>query len=307
MSVNQKIREMRNLSRRGFLLVAMGCFAVFLSCGGKTDKPEADNTIEITDYYNRKTSIRPNPQRVVSLSPGISELIFALGRQASLVGRTDYCTYPEEVKRIKSVGGISDANVEMIIALKPDVVIASSMVNRQTVERISHSGIPVVSLPERKNVEGVYQTINILGRIFCEQSRADSLVRSMQDGIDRIRRQNRGEVRPKVYYVVGFGSSGDYTAGGNTYINEMIELAGGKNIAENARNWSFSKEALFADQPDCIIIRNEDLKTFVNTSPYNKLKAVRENRVFGIESSLMDCQTNRSIEAIEQISRWIHS
>ncbi|MBO5963666.1 MAG: ABC transporter substrate-binding protein, partial [Bacteroidales bacterium] len=111
--------------------------------------------------------------------------------------------------------------------------------------------------------------------------------------------------KPSVYYVAGFGETGDYTAGGNTFINDIIRLAGGENLAKDLNGWAISKEAIFARQPDFIIVRQEDLNTFKSTAPYNKLKAVIENRVLGIESSLTDCQTLRSVEAIKQINDFI--
>ena len=101
-------------------------------------------------------------------------------------------------------------------------------------------------------------------------------------------------------------STGDFTAGRDTYINEIIELSGGRNIANNISNWSYSKEELFAQQPDYIIVRQEDLNHFINTAPYKDLKAVKQKKVLGINSSLIDCQTCRSIEAIRIISNFIH-
>jgi iron complex transport system substrate-binding protein len=280
-----------------------------VSCNHQTKHAGDNNTIEITDYYNRKVIISRNSQRIVSLSPGISELIFDLQSGKRLIGRTDYCTFPSEIKNIPSIGGISNANVEKIISLKPDLIISSSMISKSELEQIERASIPVVALPERNSLEGVYETIRILGKILGQDSLAELKISEMKQRIKAITKQNSNNddgKRPKVYYVVGFGSGGDFSAGGNTYIDNIITLAGGDNIAKNSRNWTFSKEELFYQNPDFVFIRREDYNQFIKTKPYNSLSAVKNGKVFPVESSLIDCQTIRSVEIIEIISDIIH-
>ena len=181
------------------------------------------------------------------------------------------------------------------------------MVRKDIVESIEKAGISIICLPERSNVEGVFNTLKILGQIFEKENVADSLVNDMKIKLDQVKQSYNGQKeKPSVYYVVGYGATGDFTAGKNTYINEIIELAGGRNVANKVTNWSYSKEELFAQEPDYIIVREEDLNSFIKTTPYKDLKAVKEKRVLGINSSLMDCQTCRSIEAIKQIASFIN-
>ncbi|MEE1096709.1 MAG: ABC transporter substrate-binding protein, partial [Bacteroidales bacterium] len=258
-----------------------------------------------TDYYGRSKKINTNPQKVISLSPGITELIFDIKMGKRIVGRTNYCNYPPEAKNIKSMGGISDANIELIVAQQPDLVLTASMVSKQMIERLESLGLNVVCLPERNKVSDVYETISLLGKIFEQEDLCDSLIDNMKQKLADIEKNIDNSKKPSVYYVAGFGETGDYTAGGNTFINDIIRLAGGENLAKDLNGWAISKEAIFARQPDFIIVRQEDLNTFKSTAPYNKLKAVIENRVLGIESSLTDCQTLRSVEAIKQINDFI--
>ena len=181
------------------------------------------------------------------------------------------------------------------------------MVSKKLVESIEKAGISIICLPERSNVEGVYNTLQILGKIFNKETTADSLINNMKKELNEIKSSyNNDSKKPSVYYVVGYGATGDFTAGKNTYINEIIELSGGINVANNVSNWSYSKEELFSRQPDFIIVRQEDLNQFMNTAPYKDLKAVKEKKVLGINSSLIDCQTCRSVEAIRLIADFIH-
>ena len=282
---------------------------LFFSCkeSNFSNKEISDATIEFTDYYNRKVKVKQKPQTVVSISPGITEILFDLGVGNKIIGRTIFCNFPKEALQIEAIGGISDANLERIIALRPQIVITSSMVRKDLVENIEKAGISIICLPERSNIEGVFGTIKILGKIFDKENTADSLINNMKNQLNEIKSTyNDNSYKPSIYYVVGYGATGDFTAGRDTYINEIIELSGGINIANNISNWSYSKEELFAQQPDYIIVRQEDLNHFINTSPYKDLKAVKQKKVLGINSSLIDCQTCRSIEAICIISNFIH-
>ncbi len=282
---------------------------LFFSCkeSNFSNKEKSEANLEFTDYYNRTVKVKQNPQTVISVSPGITELLFDLGVGNKIIGRTTFCNYPKEALQIETIGGISDANLERIIALRPQIVITSSMVRKDLVENIEKAGISIICLPERSNIEGVFNTLKILGKIFEKEKTADSLINNMKIQLDEIKSTyNKGSDKPSIYYVIGYGASGDFTAGKNTYINEIIELSGGRNIANNISNWSYSKEELFSQQPDYIIVRQEDLNHFINTAPYKDLKAVKQKKVLGINSSLIDCQTCRSVEAIRIISDFIH-
>jgi hypothetical protein len=112
------------------------------------------------------------------------------------------------------------------------------------------------------------------------------------------------QAEPKsVYYVVGFGPSGNFTAGGNSFINEIISIAGGRNVAADITGWSYSLEALMQADPDYIMIRREDSATFCTTPPYNRLTAIKKNQIIAIESGTIDLQVPRNIDAIRFISQ----
>ncbi|MDR1006587.1 MAG: ABC transporter substrate-binding protein [Bacteroidales bacterium] len=293
-----------------YIILALFPFIFFCSCGRQTKQDKNQTSIEITDYHNRKVQIKKDLHTIVSLSPGITELIFDLQSGDKLIGRTNYCTYPPQVQNITSIGGIADANVEKIVSLHPDVVIASSMLSKSKLEQIERAGIAIISLPERTTVEGVFQTIAILGRILDREVLSTKIIADMKQRIEAITKRNsdnKQTKRPKVYYVVGFGAGGDFSAGANTYIDDILTLAGGDNIAKSSVNWSFSREELFAKNPDFIFIRKEDYNQFIHTKPYSTLAAVRNHKVFPVDSRLMDCQTARSVRMIETISDIIHT
>lgn len=273
-------------------------------CQGNSGKPAAAETYEFTDDYGNTVGVPAEPRRVVSLSPAVTEIVCALGRADLLVGRTDFCLYPPEVQSIESIGGISNLNVEKILSMNPDLVISGSMIPQKSAEHLMSLGVPMVCVIEKNRFEGLYENISKIGRLIGRPAAADSLVAALKSEMDDDRAQHAGtsdSLRPTVYYVVGFGAGGNFTAGGDTFINDLIAMAGGRNIAAGVKGWNYSLEALLDADPDYIIIRREDSASFCTTAPYTRLDAVRKGRVVAIESSTIDLQVPRNIDCVRRL------
>ena len=269
---------------------------LFAACGGSKQNVEVTDTV--TDDYGRTVVVPSQPQRVVSLSPAVTEIIYALDAQEILVGRTDFCEYPAAAADIPSIGGISNLNIEKILSLQPDLVISGSMVGKKVTDQMDAMGTPMVCVIEKPRFEALYDNISAIGRLVGKEHEADSLNDLLQKRVSQLRTPN-SELRTQTcYYVVGFGAGGNFTAGGNTFINDIIRMAGGRNIAENVEGWSYSLEALVKEDPDYIIVRREDSAAFCSMKPYNTLRAVRQGHVIGIVSGTLDLQVPRNIDAI---------
>ena len=274
--------------------------------GNQTIKQSSNDTV--TDDYGRTVVIPAHPQRVVSLSPAVTEIMFALGAGELLVGRTDFCVYPDEAANIPSIGGISNLNIESILAHKPDLVISGSMVGKKVTEQMDAMGVPMVCVIEKPKFEALYDNILAIGKLVDKEREADSLNALLHNHVNQLpttlpapqacERSGANCQLPTVYYVVGFGEGGNFTAGGNTFINDIIRMAGGRNIAEGIDGWSYSLEALMKEDPDYIIVRREDSAAFCEMKPYNRLSAVKEGHVIGIISGTLDLQVPRNIDAI---------
>lgn len=280
---------------------ALVCFILlFAACGGHKEPTALTDTV--TDDYGRTVVVPTQPQRVVSLSPAVTEIMFALGAQDLLVGRTDFCVYPEEATEIPSIGGISNLNIESILSLQPDLVISGSMVGKKVTDQMDAMGVPMVCVIEKPKFEALYYNITAIGRLVGKEHEADSLNNclktSMLDCMSGLAQSDTQAIRPTVYYVVGYGAGGNFTAGGNTFINDIIRMAGGRNIAEDIEGWSYSLEALVKEDPDYIIVRREDSAAFCGMKPYNRLSAVRNGHVIGIVSGTFDLQVPRNIDAV---------
>ncbi len=228
--------------------------------------------------------------------------MFALGADDILVGRTDFCEYPDEASQIPSIGGISNLNIEKILSLNPDLVISGSMVGKKATDQMDQMGTPMVCVIEKPNFVALYDNIAAIGRLVGKEHEADSIVESLKWKVERLLADTSlsalNSQLSSCYYVVGFGPSGNFTAGGNTFINDIIRMAGGRNIAEGIEGWSYSLEALMKEDPDYIIVRREDSAAFVDMKPYNRLSAVKNGHVIGIVSGTLDLQVPRNIDAV---------
>lgn len=277
----------------------LGFVLLFAACGSKQQQVSVNDTV--IDDYGREVIVPSHPTRVVSTSPAVTEIMFALGAGDLLVGRTDFCVYPEEAAQIPTIGGISNLNVERILSLNPDLVISGSMVSKKATDQLDKMGTPIVCVIEKPKFDVLYDNITTIGKLVGKEQEADSLNALMRQRVNALIDMDTARPThsiPKVYYVVGFGPSGNFTAGGNTFINDIIRMAGGRNIAENVSGWSYSLEALVKEDPDYIIVRREDSASFCSTRPYSTLRAVRQGNVIGMESGTMDLQVPRNIDAI---------
>ena len=280
--------------------IILGLVLLFTACGGPQQQSATTDTV--TDDYGRTVVIPAHPQRVVSLSPAVTEIIYALGADSLLVGRTDFCEYPAEALQIPTVGGISNLNIEKILSLNPDLVISGSMVGKKATDQMDQMGTPMVCVIEKPRFEALYDNIRAIGRLVGKEKEADSLVESLKWKVERLLADTSlstfNSQLSTCYYVVGFGPTGNFTAGGNTFINDIIRMAGGRNIAEEVEGWNYSLEALMQENPDYIIVRREDSAAFCGMKPYNTLDAVRKGHVIGIVSGTLDLQVPRNIDAI---------
>ncbi len=239
------------------------------------------------------------PLRVVSLAPGITETVFALGKGDLLVGRTDYCNFPLQAADVQSVGPIQQPNIEMIISLKPDVVIASTHAPKAAADLLSGAGINVKYFYTPASFEGVYDVIRQTAAEIDASGEAEEMISGIDKRYQKLAAHASSGPGPSVYYVVGFGESGDWTAGGDTFIGAMLEAAGGSNIASDVSGWSYSLEKLVESDPDVIIIGDEQKDSFIRTPVYSELSAVKNNRVYGIDEDILSRQGPRLIEGLE--------
>lgn len=291
------------------LLIATPLFAL----GSKESTP-LDATLQFVDSRGVTSYIVHPVSRIVSMSPNVTESIAALGMAEALVGRTDYCDYPAEiVNTVPSVGDLFTPSVEKIVSLEPDFVIFGTLGHETTISALEQAGLQVVYLDESSSMEGTYWLLETIGELLDRNQEASTVTAAMRQEVEEVGQRVASLKAPSVYYVAGFGEWGDFTATGDTYIDDLITLAGGKNIAADAFNWGFQLELLIERDPEIIILPpswgstfEETRNLFVTTEGYNSLTAVKTGQVFPFESGLLERQSPRSSAAVRQLSEIFH-
>ena len=255
------------------------------------------------DSYGREVTLSKEPQRIISLSPCITEIIFMLESENRLVGISDFCTYPEGTDTIPHLGGLLDINVEALCARRPDIVLVGSIVSPEVIEQFERVNVPVFIVKAESAIEDIYEAVSVIGEIVGKQELAEQHNAELKKEIDAVKatQPSMGK-HPLVYYVVGFGEAGDYTAPANSHINEIITIAGGENVGESLKSWSISREFLFEHNPDIIFVRKEDAELFAKSKPYSSLKAVKSGHLYPIESGWIDIVSPRNLNAIKLIA-----
>lgn len=267
---------------------------------------ETKYPVTITDSFGTEVTLEKEPKKVISIAPNITEIIFRLNAEDKLVGRTDYCDYPAEAQGIESIGTLRNPDIEKIISLEPDLVIASTHFNEENAQKLESAGIKIISLYEENDVSGVYTMIETLGTALNKNDAAKETVDHMKKTIEDVTASVKGLEEPTVYYVVGFGESGDFSAPENTFAGGMIKLAGGKNIVPASDSWSYSLEALLEADPYIIVVSDGEKEQFMSAEGYKELTAVKEGRVYEIDNNLIDRQGYRNAEGILKLAEIFH-
>jgi len=224
----------------------------------------ASGPIIVVDSFGRLVEIPEKPMRIVSLAPSITETLFAMGLGDRVVGVTSFCNYPPQVPelvkegRIQVVGGFTDPSLEKIIALKPDLVLGHNLLSPDLVKRLEELGIPVVVIRTPESIEELYQAIFLIGRACGEDGRAARLVESLISGIGGWGKLLGDVEKLDAAYIVSYGPI--WIAGSGTYVDDLIELAGGKNAFSDKSWWaSISVEELVARDPRILIASDKQV------------------------------------------------
>ena len=299
----------------GLFVLTAACLFVFPALAGcsrpaeKKAPARVSGAVKLQDSYGREVLPPENVRRVVSLSPSTTEILFALGAGDLVVGRTDYCNFPPEAKKAASVGNLTNPNIEKIASLRPDLVVASDHFQKDTLTLLEALKLPVYVGRVRKSYDEVYGLVLDLGKLVGKGSEAERLTLDMKTRIGRIESlAGRAEKKPKVYYAISFGDEGDYTAGRTSFLSYLIRTAGGLNLGDAIEGYRYSVEALFKDEPDLLLVAaNKDAKKRLAASvPYNRLKAVKEGRVYEIDADLLERIGPRNVDGLEALAKVFH-
>jgi iron complex transport system substrate-binding protein len=265
----------------------------------------------LVDEARRDVKVPLSAKRIISLAPSVTEILFALGLRQEIIGVTNFCDYPEEVTAKPRIGGFVNPDVEKIVSLKPDLVIAISDGNRwDTIERLSNLGYPVYTV-DPKGFDGVIRTIRNIGGIIGKGEEARALVRKMMEKKEKVVTLTRSLSRPAVFFQVG--DAPVITVGKGALATDLISLAGGRSISEHeALSYPpYGIETILSKAPEIIIFSSMDNRKNYSDlirrwQTWKSIPAVKSNSIYLIDSNLVDRPAPRIVEGLEALARIIH-
>jgi iron complex transport system substrate-binding protein len=286
-------------------------------------KPEEAITgpISVIDDVGRNITITQYPpERIVSLAPSCTEILFTLGLGDKVVGVDEYSDYPLEVlERVESgnlitVGAFSTISLEIVVGLEPDLIVATGGVQRLVVESLDELGQSVIVLYPKK-FDGVLADISLVGKATGQIDEAEALVADMQKRAQEIADKTQGAPRPRVY-VEYFFNGGYWSFGSESYADILISTAGGVNVFSGFEGASISTstEEVLVANPEIIIISRGGMATACGLAPevikeragWSEIYAVQNDQIYEIDDNLMSREGPRLIEGLEELAKLIH-
>jgi iron complex transport system substrate-binding protein len=267
--------------------------------------------INVVDDLRRTVNLARPAERIVSLAPSITECLFVLGAADQVKGVTDYCNYPPEARLKPHVGGMINPSIEAVVGLEPDLIVLSMEGNiREDFRRLTSFGTPVfVSNP--RTLEGIYRSLRALGTLTGREDSARHFVAGLRSRENAIR--SAAEGRPPVRVLLMVSVQPLMCAGGNTFIDELLRVAGGTNLASRAHGTypSYSRENVITDDPEVIIVMSDILArgaTLTALFPeWGSVDAVRNGRVFRLDADIVSRPGPRALDALEKLFHILHS
>lgn len=272
----------------------------------------AEEGIAITDSTGRVAVLTEPADRVVALTASDVEILYALGAGDTLVGRGEYCDYPAEVFDLPVVASGAETSVEQILSLAPDVVIMAKMA--QTVEQVNaleNAGVRVI-VSDAQDIAGVYQVIEMIGAIVGRNDEAAALVSGMQTAFADIA-ANTGDTGKTVYFEVSPLEWGLWTAGADTFMDELAQMCGLTNAFADVSGWvGISEEQVLARDPDYIVTITmyfgegpTPVEEIMGRPAWQGLKAVKNGAIYNADSNEISRPGPRLTDAAEKLYAFI--
>ncbi len=278
-----------------------------------TMAPEGQNPT-IKDDLGYPYVLGTPPQRIISLAPNITEILFALGLKDKIVGVTRYCNYPREALTLERIGGMVDPDLEKIVSLHPDLVIAFRGNPLSLIRRFKDLDLPVFVLESGRKIESVFNLIEKIGLVTGREEKAAGLSSMLRKDLEKIQISLMDVTyKPKVFLDL-YGKE-LWTCGRESFLNDLVATAKGINIAgEFSRSWlPYNREELIFQDPDHIIIIANSKEDFSSTTSWlasepslRDLRAVQKGNLHYLHEDLVTRLGPRILLALHQLARILH-
>ncbi len=313
---------LRHLKQQRFLLTTMILLLTFLvsACSGQPAAPvtqiPTQSPIVLTDAAGKTIKLDKPAQKVISLAPSNTELLFAVGAGKQVVGRDAFSDFPTDAQSLPDVGGGFGAlNTEIIVSLGADLALAADITPPEQIQALEELGLTVFSLPNPDNFEEMYENLRTVASLTGHIAEANTLIETLSARVESVKKKVAGATeKPLVFYELdATDANAPYTSGPGTFIDLLISSAGGENLGSTLDSaWvQVSIEELLTRAPDMIILGDF---TWGGVTPeavaaragWDALEAVKTNNVFTIDDNLISRPGPRLVDGLEAIARIIH-
>ena len=291
-------------------------FTLFIgACAPAATPTPAPKPIELTDGLGRTVKLAGPAQRIVSLAPSSTEILFALGAGSQVVGRDSLSDFPPEAKQIAEVGSAFDKlNTEAIVAQKPDLVLAAEIISADQIKTLEGLGLTVYQVPNPKDFDGLYKTLADVGQLTGRGPAAAALTTDLKARVAAVLEKVKGATtKPKVFYELdATDPTKPFTPGPGTFVDMLITQAGGQNIGGSLKSqWAqISAEELVAQNPDIILLGDAAYGVSVESvgqrAGWADLAAIKNKAVFTFDDNLVSRPGPRLVDGLETIARLLH-
>jgi len=283
-----------------------------------TEMPTAVPTpevLEVTDGLGRVVKLAATPQRIVSLAPSATEILYAVGAGAQMVGRDSFSNYPEEAKALTDVGGsMGNYSYEVIASLTPDLVVAAEINTPEQVKALEDLGLTVYYIANPASLEDLFGILQTMGKITGQAETSAALVNSLRARVEVVVEKTKiVSFSPAVFYELdGSEPSRPWTAGPGTFIDLLIGMAGGRNVGGVlSGSWAqMSAEELLVQNPKIILLGDAAYGTtpeqVAARAGWDTIDAVKEGRIYAFNDDTVSRPGPRLVDALEELSKLIH-
>lgn len=273
---------------------------------------EAAFPVELVDGTGEKVTIEEKPEKIVSIIPSATEIAFALDLGEQIIGVSDNDNYPEEVADKEKVGGM-ELNVEKIISLEPELVLADLMNDPDGLQQIRDAGIPVLVAGEANNFDDVYEVIEMIGKGTGTTDKATEIIDGMKSDLAALQ-EKAGKIEKddeKNVFVEVSPEPEIYTTGKNTFMDELLNVIHANNVAGEEEGWiKLNEEAILSYNPDVIIVAYnymEDAEDAVLArAGWEDVQAIKDKQVFEINEDIVSRPGPRLVEGAEELAKAIY-
>ncbi|MBS4200732.1 ABC transporter substrate-binding protein [Bacillus sp. FJAT-49732] len=280
-----------------------------------TNQTEEVFPVTIKDASDTDVVIEKKPEKIISLIPSNTEIVYALGEGDAVVGVSELDNYPEEAASKEKVAGM-ELNVEKILSLNPDLVLAhGSTANmwEAGLKQLKDSGVTVLVVNDAQSFDAVYSSIEMVGKATGKTAEAEKLIQDMKSKLDDIQKQAAtiSEEDQKTVFVEVSPAPDIYTTGKNTFMNEMLEVIHAKNAVSDQEGWvPINEEAVVQMNPDTIITTvgfvDNAVDQIKERTAWKDITAVKENQVYLVNEDLVSRSGPRIVEGVEELAKAIY-